>query len=88
MEQAKEVGTAGLWPDLSKLDVDTRKLFEEIISEVNVAPSLRPRARHNLMRKFEAEGREALVRLLADAKERRRKVADYLDSRVEGADSI
>lgn len=59
-------------------------LIGEIVAEVEVAPSLRDRARSNLVRLYRSSGESALKGKLEAARENCAKAVAYLESVADG----
>jgi len=68
-------------PGLVGLDVATRTRFEEAITLVGVPPSLRPRARINLLAKYLQDGSDAVQEMIDRAKAKRQRAVDCLASK-------
>lgn len=64
---------------LRALDTETRELFERTLSAVGVPPSMRARARLNLLLKLEEGGVAGIEAILARAVEARAAVTSYLE---------
>ncbi len=72
---------------MERLDVETRELFEKVISAVGTPASLGMHARRYLLALYDAGGVEAVKQVLANAERNRSTAERWLESRRSRRDA-
>jgi hypothetical protein len=70
--------TAYITPELQALTMDVREKFELAIALVEMPPTMRERARLNLLESYITDGIEAVENVIEKAKDRRNRALTWL----------